>query len=180
MTATSNAFKDIVPLLAPSCCVRDRHERRRPIHVCRPLEGMERSRAEKGCALARLSRESPMSSPEQIHPRTPVILPPATSRSLISWNRRRKPKSVVGPPILPTRCKCGKFRQGSTAPKPLLGTGSLSTGFKSTPVSSTCAPWRPCVPFQKFLSGVFPGGVRLGVALATGQLWEAFHKLSIC
>src|SRR4029077_4862415 len=29
-----------------------------------------------------------------------------------------------------------------------------------TPLSSTCAPWRPCVAFQQFLSGVFPAGVR--------------------
>src|ERR1700738_2005030 len=29
-----------------------------------------------------------------------------------------------------------------------------------TPLSSTCAPWRPCVAFQQFLSGVFSAGVR--------------------
>jgi len=29
-----------------------------------------------------------------------------------------------------------------------------------TPLSSTCALWRPCVAFQQFHSGVFPAGVR--------------------
>ena len=36
-----------------------------------------------GCAPARLSQASLMSTPAQIHPRMPVILPPATSRGLV-------------------------------------------------------------------------------------------------
>jgi hypothetical protein len=39
-----------------------------------------------GCALARLSQGEPNELVAQIHPRMPVILPPATSRGLVRGN----------------------------------------------------------------------------------------------
>ena len=56
-------------------------------HLCRALEKTGKiSNLGSGCALARLSLVSLMSSPEQIHPRMPVILPRGTSRDLARGN----------------------------------------------------------------------------------------------
>src|ERR1700732_641575 len=55
--------------------VRDRHERRTPVHLCRTLGKLERSRIWGVAAHLSIITGEPNALVAQIHPRMPVILP---------------------------------------------------------------------------------------------------------
>jgi len=55
--------------------IRDRHERRAPVHLCRVWEGWKDPESGEWLRTCTIITSEPNELVTQIHPRTPVILP---------------------------------------------------------------------------------------------------------